>query len=1006
MSVFVALAACTLTLAPAIDYRYLLATGVSGEWRATRDGQPWLSGPAPLRFPDEGSFPLDEGSFEMRIAAREDGSSATYATGHTLMSYRAANGDYLSVTQAASGGILYLGGTVRGAWQSAYGGRGSMSGWKAGEFHHVMATWSASANRMRFYLDGVLTADTNEKHYWPPSSAGGQFKLESSVFELRDVVTWGKEVDADEVRAHAMRTDSPKAGEVWLPVSELREGERLTIVSDTCASEPLEWLGVPVRDAEPPSTLLPSGTTQINLNVKTPIAASCRYAVNSNLPWDEMAPLEGPVTGLSGDSRRVDQVFVRCSNAPEFGLRLLYRSMPTANPRYPRKSNLWGSANMTRHGYDFASKVDLYLGAEMSGSEIRELRARNPEILVLTSINTVENRGLPEDYYLHDLQGGRIEVWPGTYRLNLTKTYVAEYQARWAYQKMLDSEMMYDGCFFDNFFTSQSWLKSDIHGRAVVLDANEDGKPDDPAWLDAAWRAGVFAELALWRKLMPHAYATGHLPNPSAPELGEIFNGNAILFWATNVLDGQRSFAEFSNVIDSWNTLGRTPVLNTIEASPHNQIAYGYGYDMQKTMPAATLEFARDFHRYMRFPLAVTLMSDGYFHRDLGDIVHGVDWWYDEYDFDLGYPEGPAEIVSFLHENAPELLLNGDFEHDFAQSWSLAVDSRGSAKATLARVDGVAVIDVTATSVDWHVDFHQRDRTLEKGKSYVLRFQARASEPRVIALSSQKGVVNWRNYGLSQKVTAGTEWQDFAVTFEANETANDARIQFFLGAQTGQVWIDNVSLKLSEPPVWRRYFTQGAVVLNASKERVTVQMPAGYEHFEGAQAARYQYIVDDEDAGFTPSDGWKTAKFDTGQWKAAGPYYHHWGSQCRTLNGAGEAQWDLRIPEDGTYTIEAWWATAPVQAQWTTKAVYEVVVNGAVVASGTLDQTKPGDQWRAVATVDLRAFDQPVLRIRNEGAGTLVADAIHVRSAARLNDGTPAAAITLEPMDGILLRRR
>ena len=160
MSVFVALAACTLTLAPAIDYRYLLATGVSGEWRATRDGQPWLSGPAPLRFPDEGSFPLDEGSFEMRIAAREDGSSATYATGHTLMSYRAANGDYLSVTQAASGGILYLGGTVRGAWQSAYGGRGSMSGWKAGEFHHVMATWSASANRMRFYLDGVLTADT------------------------------------------------------------------------------------------------------------------------------------------------------------------------------------------------------------------------------------------------------------------------------------------------------------------------------------------------------------------------------------------------------------------------------------------------------------------------------------------------------------------------------------------------------------------------------------------------------------------------------------------------------------------------------------------------------------------------------------------------------------------------------------------------------------------------------------------------------------------------------
>ena len=73
--------------------------------------------------------------------------------------------------------------------------------------------------------------------------------------------------------------------------------------------------------------------------------------------------------------------------------------------------------------------------------------------------------------------------------------------------------------------------------------------------------------------------------------------------------------------------------------------------------------------------------------------------------------------------------------------------------------------------------------------------------------------------------------------------------------------------------------------------------------------------------------------------------------------------------------------------------------------TGTLDD-QAGDQWRAVATVELRAADQPFLRVRNEGAGTLVADAVLVRSAARLNDGTPAPSVTLEPMDGILLRRR
>ena len=49
-------------------------------------------------------------------------------------------------------------------------------------------------------------------------------------------------------------------------------------------------------------------------------------------------------------------------------------------------------------------------------------------------------------------------------------------------------------------------------------------------WLDAAWRQGVFHELDVWRQLMPAAYASGHLPNPVTPDVGQIFNGNSILF--------------------------------------------------------------------------------------------------------------------------------------------------------------------------------------------------------------------------------------------------------------------------------------------------------------------------------------------------------------------------------------------------------------------------------------------------------------------------------------------
>lgn len=1036
MGCLLALIGCAATLVPSADYQYLIGFSDSpaASWSATRNGQNWLAGPAVQSFvrqtvagvqnvTRDGALSLDEGSIEMRVALRGDPGGDAYKQSRNLFSYRAANGEYLQVTQSASG-ILYLGGTVQGQWESAYGGGGSMLNWTPGSQHHLMATWSASSGRMKFYVDGTLTADTNEQHYWAPAASGATFQLDATWYDLSAVVLWRKALDDAEVRSHAARVDAPHAGEVWLPVGGLAASDTIAFAPDggDCDAASFLWLGIPIHDPVPNSSLLAPGTTELDLQVQTSApGASCRYSINQSLPYDAMTPLAGHITGLTGDPANADAVYVRCSHAPDYAMRLLYRSVGNAKPHYPRKSNLWGSSNMLAHGPDFASKVDLYLGAEMQPADIRALRARNANILILTSINTVENKGLPDDYYLHDIHGNRIEVWPNTYRLNLTKPYVAEYQARFAYQKMLDTGMLYDGCFFDNFFTSQSWLKSDIHGNPVQIDADEDGKPDDPAWLDAAWRQGVFHELAVWRQLMPYAYTTGHLPNPFTPELGPIFNGNSILFWGTNVLDGTAAFADYWNVYQGWEQGGLAPVLDTMEASPQNQIAYGYGYDILRAMPAATQQFARDFYRYLRFPLAVALMGSGYFHRDLGDIYHGIDWWYDEYDFDLGFPLGAPEVVPADPNTGPppNLLLNGDMEQELGTSWTLTIG--GGAQATLRRdpadaAEGqyAARVDITATALNWQVDFHQMNRSLVQGKSYDLKFWAKADAPRKVALSSQKGSPDWRSYGLNQSVAVGTSWRQFTVTFEANATVDDSRIQFFVGDQTGTVWFDGIELREHPPAVLRRYFSGGAVVLNATKQTVTVAMPDGYARFNGTQAPRQQYIVDDEDAGaFTVTQGsWENATFDTGQWKSAGPFYHNWGKQCRLLRSGGAgggAQWNLQIPEDGTYTISAWWAAAPAQPQWTKQAVYEVVTAaGQVVATGTLDQTAAGDQWRQItaAPVALRASDNAVLRIRNGGAtGTLVADGILVASAvARFNDGSPARSVTLAPMDAILLR--
>ena len=447
----------------------------------------------------------------------------------------------------------------------------------------------------------------------------------------------------------------------------------------------------------------------------------------------------------------VNQVYLRCASDPLYVMPLLYRSLPSANPPFPRKGNLWGSYLVAAGGLDHAARIDLYLGATFAPAEIRALRIRNPNILVLTSINTVENYGLPEDYYLHDIHGHRIEVWPGTYRLNLTKPYVADYQARFAYQTILDSGLMLDGSFFDNFFTTQSWLKTDIYGNAVHIDANEDGVEDDPAWLDAAWHDGVYRELNEWRRLMPYALASGHLPRPPQPEFTSIFNGDSIGFLAPQTADVSVAFANFWAAYQDWWTIGRQPVITMVEGAPPFQIGYGYDYDPLSKIPQSTLEFARTYYPYVRYALTFTLLNDGYFAYEFGDTFHGNDWWYDELEFDLGYPLGPARRVALGDASPSNLLDNGGFESALDDTWYMVLGNSPNALATVQRdssahVEGAASAHIAVTAVDgtdWHIDFEQRNRNLTLGVSYDLTFWAKADAPRSIAVSSQKGSPDW-----------------------------------------------------------------------------------------------------------------------------------------------------------------------------------------------------------------------------------------------------------------------
>ncbi len=628
----------------------------------------------------------------------------------------------------------------------------------------------------------------------------------------------------------------------------------------------------PLSDPRPPSTLLPAGATTVELTLAAAVPTVCRYSVGTDLPFDQMTPfdtrqpLAAPNTiirGLDSDPARVNDVFIRSAAAPGSALHLQYRSLPAAKPGFPRTANLWGSRHYLSKGMEYASRIDLWLGAGFPADQIRQIRRLNPNCLVLTDINTVENNDVPDEYLLRDTTGRKIEVWPGAYRLNLTRPEVADYQARYAYQRMIESGLMYDGCFFDNFMTSQSWQVHDIYDRPVKLDGNGDGQPDDPQSLDRAWRQGVFRELREWRKLMPWALTTGHSQGYPRPEIAEIFNGQGIGFFTTDVIEGKKPFHELLDYYNAWCTVTVKPAITSVESAVPAQIAYGYDYNPRRHAPASTWKFARDYYPYMRFGLALTLMNDGYFSHELGDTDHGQDWWYDELDHKLGVPLGPA-----------------------------------------------------------------------------------------------------------QRIAVGP-------TSDREE-------------------------------IYRRDFENGVVLLNGTRRRHSIDVGAGLARLSGSQAPRFQYILDDGgNPGFKTTRAWREIELGTKHWHAIPPYYHAWNNRCHTLAAdTGEATWELALRGPATYTIQAWWAAAPGAKDWTSKASYEVVAGGKIVASRTLDQTQAGDEWHTlVEGLKLEPGERPIVRIRNAGRGILVADALHVYSAERYNDGNVTRAVALEPMDGIVLRR-
>lgn len=996
-----------------------------------------------LSYPAVGHVSFTDGTIELWIAATKDGTDPIYSKyDHTLFRYTAANGDQLVVAESASAGIFYVG-TIINKTFTGVGGI-QMASLKAGVWHHLAFTYSKTNGRFGIYLDGTLVYG-NVTAFSMPAADGPSFTIDSdpygnaSAFLVDDLRISSSEETAAQIQYDATRSTPFADNEVLLQMTGVPAGQ-LSYAIIGCGSASYAWTGIPITNLTPGSNLLAPGTTSLALSFNTLQPSSCAYSLGSRLPFASMQVMtggqkttshQGTIRGLSSSPLDLNTVYLQCDSNPDFVQTLQYRVVGARNGTFPRIASWIQGEYILVNTPAQAAKRQVHFGPiGMTPSQALTLRAQNHEMLILPTASALDSAGtaaIPDGYLLKDVNGNTIEDWPGNFLLNLTKPEVAAFVAQQAFETYLvNSNFAFDGIFWDSFLTSIPNVYYDYKNVAHKIDADGDGVQDDQASLSAAWRKGVYSLIGNFDALAPSAYVAGHIgisPPPQSALLG--FHGDSFVFKAVDVREGAYSFDNLFSDYNTWCANGRQPSVATVQSSPPSQIAYGYGFQPLQNMLPATLQFAQSYYPNMRFGLALALMNDGFFFHDFGDIVPPVSWWYDEFDVNLGYPIGPAARIG--SGNATNLLKNGGFESSLAGTWQLGITNDGQAEATAAldsaiAADGGSSAHVTIASagtVIYHISFEQGNLPIVAGTNYQVQFWARADSPRTITVFSQGVAPSYPNYGLTAQIAIDTTWRLYSAVFVATATANDARLGFWVGDVAGNVWFDDVQLSPSPQDTYRRDYTNGPVLLNGTASTQTIPVESGLRKFSGTQAPLWQNIVDDDAADFIADSSWQTVTYDTGLTDYNGfgatpgspnpPFYHAWNRTThQQASGTSTAQWKLNVPADGQYTIQVWLPAAPGANGWTKSAAYEVVSNGAVIATSTLDQTSAtaGDAWHTIATVNLTSAGAPVLRVHNTGSGPVVADAVYVTSAALFNDGSVVSQVTLGPYDGILLQRQ
>ncbi len=479
--------------------------------------------------------------------------------------------------------------------------------------------------------------------------------------------------------------------------------------------------------------------------------------------------------------------------------------------------------------------------------------------------NLTVERGFVRPAAAHD--GGtrlaaHITFWPGSWLLNLSTMSppgvidAAVGPEQWAdYHARRDALLLtnpgWDGILIDRADPNQSWLIGSSTARTIDPDQSNTLLTDYSAF-DAAWNAGLRRyEDTLRREIGENKilFVNWGMDNY------DLLNGNN--YEGFPMPDGTSYKSDWRRTVFGpvpqiggyleWMKQARQPNLTTIETyeddggPPPDDISYDN--------PCVKPGFVPNYQK-MRFGLATALLEDGFYSYEINTNGHGslCLLWFDEYDNAgkergyLGQPLGPASHVA-LPDLGTNLLAGGDFEtRTDLNKWELWADTGYAAtlsRDTTESSTGSSSARITVTQaggIDWQLSFFQQPLSLAAATDYTISFMAKADHVRPISIWAQQDRDPWKYYFEVGEITLGTTWKKYELSVTSNSSDPNAQFYFGLGQTTGVVSIDDVKVQSGSLEVWRRDYSKGIVLLNATSQSRQIELGGTFKKIKGTQA--------------------------------------------------------------------------------------------------------------------------------------------------------------------------